>query len=188
MWYKVLRNIISVVYHVLYRFEVTGAENIPADGGVILCGNHRSNNDAIFLAVCQKRQISFMGKDSLFKIPVLGFILKKVGAFAVKRGTGDIGAVRKAVEILNGGNMISIFPEGTRNKTNEPLIEFKTGAAFIAYKANAYIVPVGITGSCVPFSKVKVSFGDAYKIESNTKPDVNYETQILKDRVLNLIK
>ena len=187
MWYKVLRNIISVVYHLVYRFEVTGTENIPKDGGVILCGNHRSNNDAIFLAVCQKRQIAFMGKDSLFKIPVLGFVLKKVGAFAVKRGTGDIGAIRKAVEILNGGNMLSIFPEGTRNKTAEPLIEFKTGAVFIAYKADAYIVPVGISGRYVPFSKVRITFGEPFKVSSETKPDLNSETQILKDKVLCLM-
>lgn len=187
MWYKCIRNIVWVVYRLIFRFEITGTENIPEDGGVILCGNHRSNNDAIFLAVCQKRQIAFMGKDSLFKIPVLGFILKKVGAFAVKRGTGDIGAVRKAVEILNGGNMISIFPEGTRNRTKEPLIEFKTGAVFIAYKANAYIVPVGISGRCIPFSKIKISFGKPYKIPSEVKPDLNSETQILKDKVLSLM-
>ena len=187
MLYTFLRNILAVVYRVVFRFEVIGQENIPKSGGVILCSNHRSNNDAVFLAICQKRQINFMAKDSLFKIPVLGYLLKKVGSFPVKRGSGDITAVRKAVEVLKEGKMLCIFPEGTRNRVNNELLEFKTGAAFIAYKAEASIVPCAISGKIKPFSKIRVSFGSPFNIDtSGGKPNVDSETLRLKSKIAEL--
>lgn len=188
MVYSVLRNILSFLYRIIYRIEVTGEENIPKSGGAILCANHKSNNDGIILAISQKRPITFMAKEELFKIPVLGTILKKVAAFPVKRGTGDIGAIRTAVDVLNKENMLSIFPEGTRNKTKEPLGEFKAGAVLIAYKADSMIVPCAISGSYIPFSKIKVSFGVPFKVEkTDVKPDLNLETSKLKEKVFELM-
>lgn len=187
MLYTVLRNIIAVIYKIIFRIEVIGEENIPKNGGVILCSNHRSNNDAVFLAICQKRPIAFMGKDSLFKIPVLGFILKKVGAFPVKRGTGDIGAIRTAVKILREEKMLCIFPEGTRNKTASDLLEFKAGAVLIAYKAEANIVPCVIKGKIHPFSKIRIEFGKSFEVvKTDVKPDMAKESERLRERVLEL--
>ena len=130
-----------------------------------------------------------MGKDSLFWFP-LGYILRKADAFPIKRGSGDIGAIRTAVDVLKKGKMLCIFPEGTRNKTKEPLIEFKTGAAFIAYKADACIVPCAISGNLRPFSKIKVVFGEPFYIEKpeSGKPDINKETEKLKEKVLELYR
>jgi len=188
MLYRILRNILAVLYRIIYRFEISGQENIPQDGGVILCCNHRSNNDAIVLAITQKRPITFMAKEEIFKIPLLGFLLRKIAAFPVKRGTGDIGAIRTAVEVLNSGRMLSIFPEGTRNKTKEKLIEFKAGAVLIAYKAHAQIVPCAISGRFIPFSKIKVKFGNPIIIEkTDVKPDLNIETLKLKEKVFELL-
>lgn len=187
MLYTFCRNIIAVLYRIIFRFEVIGAEHIPKDGGVILCCNHRSNNDPIFLAICQKRPITFMAKDSLFKIPVLGFLLRKIAAFPVKRGSGDIGAIRTAVEVLKEKRMLCIFPEGTRNKTNEPLLEFKAGAVLIAYKAEASIVPCAISGKIRPFSKIRVEFGCPFTVmKTDAKPDINKETERLKAEILEL--
>ena len=189
MVYSFIRNILAVLYRLVYRFEVTGQENIPGSGGVILCCNHKSNNDAIVLAITQKRPITFMAKEELFKIPVLGFILRKVAAFPVKRGTGDIGAIRTAVEVLNNEKMLCIFPEGTRNKTKEKLIEFKAGAVLIAYKAHSEIVPCAISGRYIPFSKIKVEFGKPFKVEkTDVKPDLNLETMKLKEKVSGLLE
>ena len=187
MLYMFLRNIIAVFYRIIFRFEIIGEENIPKEGGAVLCSNHRSNNDAIFLAICQKRPITFMGKDSLFKVPVLGFLLKKVGAFPVKRGTGDIGAIRTAVKALEEKNLLCIFPEGTRNKTAEPLIEFKAGAVLIAYKAGADIVPCAISGKMRPFSKIRVEFAKPFTVvKTDVKPDINKESEKLREIILGL--
>lgn len=189
MLYTILRNILAVLYRIVFQLEIIGEENIPKEGGVILCSNHRSNNDAIFLAICQKRPITFMAKDSLFKIPVLGFALRKIAAFPVKRGSNDIGAIRTAVEVLKSGKMLCIFPEGTRNKTEEALIEFKTGAVFVAYKAEANIVPCAISGKLRPFSKIRVEYGKPFTVEkTDVKPDMNKETERLKETILELYK
>lgn len=187
MLYSFFKNILFFVYHIIFRIDVQGRENVPISGAVILCSNHRSNNDAIILAISQKRKLSFMAKDSLFRVPILGFFLKKVGTFPVKRGSGDIAAVKKAIEILNEDNVLSIFPEGTRNKTHDDLLEFKTGAVFIAYKANAAIVPCAIKGRYIPFSKIKVRFGSPFYVDtSERKPDVHGETEKLKNAVEKL--
>lgn len=172
----------------LFRYRFLGTEQIPKEGGIIFCPNHISNHDAITIAISQKRNLSFMGKDSLFRIPVLGFIFKKIGAFPVKRGTGDIGAVRKAIELIQDGKALAMFPEGTRNKTDQLLLEFKTGAALVAKKGNGKIVPVAIIGSYRLFSKITVQFGTPVSPEDfGEKPDLHAMMEEVKNQVAQML-
>lgn len=179
---------VKALYAIPFRFQIIGEENIPKDGGIIFCPNHISNHDAITIAISQKRQLSFMGKDSLFRIPVLGWLFKKIGAFPVKRGTGDIGAVRKAIEIIQNNNALVMFPEGTRNKTENLLLEFKTGAALVAKKGNAKIVPVAIIGRYRLFSRITVQFAPPVSLDSyGEKPDLHQVMADVKDQVAQMI-
>lgn len=182
------RALVKALYSILFRFQILGEENIPKDGGIIFCPNHISNHDAVTIAIVQKRQLSFMGKDSLFQIPILGWILKRIGAFPVKRGTGDIGAVRKAIEVIQNENALAMFPEGTRNKTKELLLEFKTGAALVAKKGNGKIVPVAIIGKYKLFSKITVQFGTPVSPEDyGEKPDLHQMMSDIREQVFKMI-
>ncbi len=186
--YQLLRAVVKALYSIPFRFRIVGLENIPQEGGIIFCPNHISNHDAITIAISQKRNLSFMGKDSIFRIPILGFILKKAGAFPVKRGTGDIGAVRKAIEILEEGKALAMFPEGTRNKTDKLLLEFKTGAALVAKKGKGKIVPVAIIGKYKLFSKITVQFGTPVSPEDfGEKPDLHAMMDAVKHQVAQMI-
>ncbi len=186
--YKLLRGLLKAVYLLPFRFRFLGTENIPAEGGIIFCPNHISNHDPITITIAQKRTLTFMGKDSLFKIPLIGWILRKIGAFPVKRGAGDIGAVKKAIEIIQNQNALVMFPEGTRNKTDELLLEFKTGAALVAKKGGGKIIPVAIIGKYRLFSRITVQFGTPVSPEDfGEKPDLHAMMEEVKQQVAKMI-
>lgn len=144
--YRTIITILRPIARILYRLEVTGLDNVPKTGGVIICPNHTSNVDPVVLAISLKRQIYFMAKAELFKIKVLGKFFRALGAFPVERGKGDTSAIDNAEEILKNGEQLGLFIEGTRSKTNE-FLRPKTGCAMIAYKANVPVLPVCITGA-----------------------------------------
>lgn len=147
----------------IYRLKVVkGKNNIPPEGAFIAAGNHISGYDPIAKFFSQKRQLRYMAKAELFKIPVIRHVVKWYGAFPVERGTGDSGSIDKAVEILGEGKVLGIYPEGTRSKTGE-LGRFKTGVAMIAHKANVPIYPFAVYSNkkkVLPFCKYTVAFGD----------------------------
>lgn len=160
MLYIILRPIIEPFARFFLRIKVSGKENIPKNGGCIICPNHTSIADVFALTVI-RRQIRYMGKEELFKIPVLNVILRALGAFAVKRGKGDMQAIDNACKILNNGGIFGIFPEGTRSKYGKPG-KAKTGAALIQMKTKATLIPVSIrysTGRFRLFCKTYIHIG-----------------------------
>ncbi len=188
MLYQIERALIRFAYRFIFRVKAIGTENIPENGGMIFCGNHRSNHDAPLVFISQNRQLSFMAKDSLFSFKPFGWLLKKLGAFPVKRGAGDIGAVKKAIEIVEANNALVMFPEGTRNRTEEPVLEFKNGAALIAKKGNALLVPFAISGNYRWFSKMTVQFGKPVDLkEYGEKPDLKQAMADLQDIVTKML-
>lgn len=143
-WYKLLYTIVRPFVGLYYPMKFYGRENIP-EGGALVCGNHSSAIDPFFLAFAlgKKRPICAMAKESLLKIPVIGYLLKLVGTFAVKRGASDIHAVKYAMERLKEGEYVALFPEGTRVKSREEG-EPKTGAAMLACRTGVPVLPVYI--------------------------------------------
>ncbi len=188
MLYQIGRALVRFAYFFIFRVKTTGTENIPQKGGIIFCGNHRSNHDAPLVFIAQKRKLTFMAKDSLFSFKPFGWLLKKLGAFPIKRGAGDIGAVKKAIEIVEGNGALVMFPEGTRNRTDKPVLEFKSGAALIAKKGNALMIPVAISGSYGWFAKKTVSFGAPINLSDyGEKPDMKQavcDLQIAVEKML----
>ena len=192
---KLVRSLILFLGKFLYRLEVTGLENIPAEGGVILCSNHPWTFDMFFIACKVKRLVHYMAKEELFKNPILAYILTKLGAFPVKRGTGDINSIRTALKILKEGKILGILPEGTRTGFNTlRKVKPKAGAALIAVKANVPIVPAAISGDYRKlFSKVKVKFGKPFYINSDadkkyTKEELEEISRGIMDKVYSLLE
>src|SRR5919204_5401265 len=139
-----------LVYGV-YRLRVTGRENVPDDGGLVLAANHTSNFDPwpLGLPLFPRRQLRFMAKVELFN-PLLGPILRAGGAFPVRRGEGDVEAIQTAVDLVRAGEIVVMFPEGTRQRKGlrkkfEPRPH--SGAARIALQADAPLVPTAISGT-----------------------------------------
>ena len=129
------------------RITVVGLENLPMTGPLIIASNHLNDTDPGILCTRMRRPIVFMAKIELFRVPGLGQFLRAFGAFPVKRGEADLSALRNANLALEKGMAVCIFPEGTREGPAEQLAEAWPGAALIAQRANATILPVAIQGS-----------------------------------------
>lgn len=171
--YKLLRCIIRLLFNILYRVSVIGTIELSDNIGYMICSNHINMFDPVFIACFTDRQISFMGKKELFDKPIIGSIFRKLGAFPVDRGKGDIEALKIAIDVLKSNNVMSMFPEGTRSKTGE-LGEFKRGAALIASRAEVPIIPVKIEGNYRLFSKMILKIGEPlYPTKENKKTLTN---------------
>lgn len=145
-FYAVVRAIVVFLCVVVTRVRVVGRERIPADGAFVLAPIHRSNIDTPLASAVTRRRMRFMGKDSLWRVRPVGWVLSALGGFPVSRGTADREALRRCVAVLESGEPLVLFPEGTRQSgaTVHPLFD---GAAYVAVKAGVPVVPVGIGGS-----------------------------------------
>lgn len=155
MLYNILVVILKILFIPLFRINIEGLENIDENDKIIVCANHKSLLDPIFLAIALPRDLYFMAKKELFDVPILKSALKSLGAFPVDRFGRDLKALRYSVSLLKDSKTLGIFPEGTR--VDESKREnVKDGVAFIAIKSDADIVPVEIVSSYKPFKKTNI--------------------------------
>jgi 1-acyl-sn-glycerol-3-phosphate acyltransferase len=173
--YQFFRGLFRLLYRFVYRWEIIGLNNVPEHGGVILCSNHINNLDPPFVASPIDRQVCFMTKEELFKIPVLSFFLTQFGSFPVKRGQTDKGALKKSLQILKEGKVLGIFPEGTRNKTGK-LGKPLPGAALFALKSDAAVIPVAVIGPWKFFAPMRVVYGKPIDLTTLRQTKVTTET------------
>ncbi len=146
MWYWFGKGLCGWFFRLFGGLESIGRENIPKTGGVIICPNHVSHVDPPAVGVGIRRQVHFMAKEELFKVPVLGYCIRKVGAFPVRRGTADRKAIKRAMDLLDEGKVVCLFPEGTRSLDGK-LQEPELGVGLIALKNGAPVVPVAVIGT-----------------------------------------
>ena len=184
------------VYKFLFKGHLIGRDNIPQKDSFIMVSNHGSLLDPPLLGHALGRNISFMAKAELFKIPFLGFIIKACGAYPVKRGIADKNTIKTACKKLSNDNCIGIFIDGTRQKNgrvNKP----KQGAALLAFKNQKLLLPVSIVNShrlirfkfCIPlFSKIIIKVGKPLlPPKSSSRDDLNSVTLQLQENINNLI-
>ena len=150
------------IFKIWLRWEVSGRENIPADGPVVIAANHLSLLDPPVLGAAATRKVHFMAKSELFKPAWFGALIRKLGAFPVRRGAMDRDAIKTGLTILKENKVLAVFPEGTRSKTGE-LGRAGGGAFMMAVKCKAKIVPAYIYGTDLKrhpgWPKVRVIFG-----------------------------
>tara|TARA_B100000886_G_scaffold331752_1_gene283637 strand:+ start:45 stop:665 length:621 start_codon:yes stop_codon:yes gene_type:complete len=195
--YELVSNLFVLpIYKFVFQGHLIGAENIPQKDSFILVSNHGSLLDPPFLGHALGRNISFMAKAELFKIPILGLVIRACGAYPVKRGMADKNTIKIACKKLLNNNSIGIFLDGTRQKNgrvNKP----KQGAGLLAFKNQKLLLPVAIVNSnrlirfkfCIPFfSKIVIKVGKPIQPpQSSSKDDLNSVTILLKDKINNLI-
>lgn len=145
--YKFLYTCLAWIFRLIYRVHSHGEDTIPKEGACIIAPNHTSALDCIMIAVSAPRQVYFMSKAELFKIPVFAGLIRALGAFPVKRKEGDVVAVKKSISLLKDGNALCMFPQGTRCpyvELEETRDKLKWGVGLIAEKSGSDIIPVYI--------------------------------------------
>ena len=192
----VSKLLVFPIYKFVFRGCLIGRENIPQKDSFIVVSNHGSLLDPPLLGHALGRNISFMAKAELFKVPFLGFIIKACGAYPVKRGIADKNTIKTACKKLSNDNCIGIFIDGTRQqngRVNKP----KQGAALLAFKNQKLLLPVAIVNShrvmrfkfCIPlFSKIVIKVGKPFQPpQSSSRDDLNSVTMRLQDEINYLI-
>lgn len=189
----IMKGAMAIYCAIVYRIKVEGMENLPKEGKTIICSNHVHLLDSVSLVIKfkTKRMIRIMAKEELFNTKLKAMIFYEAGAFPVKRGKGDTEAMELAKKYINEGEMLMIFPEGTRNGFDKG-VKIKKGAAVLALSTNSVIVPVGIKGNYKPFTKIRIRIGKPMTLENYTVgEDLNPReivdlTNKIKDEILNL--
>lgn len=182
-FYKSIKRVLNVPFKLLYNPVINGLENIP-NKPYILAGNHKSMLDIVLLITSIDDEIHFMAKKELFDNFIIRNIFEKMGAFPVDRNDIDISAIKKAFSIIRNGEVLGVFPEGTRNKTDEILLPFKDGVSRIAVKNKALIVPFGIAGE-YKRNNLFLNIGTPINISDIDK---NERTIVLEESVKKLIR
>lgn len=178
--YRIGRFILGPFFKWYYNPTIIGKENIPKDGAILIVGNHKHLYDQCLSIISTKRFIKYMAKREYFDNKKTRWFFKAVGCISVDRSVHDGKAKNEAIETLKNGGAIGLFPEGTRNKTQEFLLPFKFGAVSMAKKTDAYLVPFGITGNYVFKSKnLVIKYGKPFKVTDMELEEANnllYET------------
>lgn len=187
--YRFFKAILVPIFKFWYRPTIIGKENIPKDGPILIVGNHKHLYDQCLAIIATKRPIHYMAKKEYFDGRHAWFF-KLVGCIPVDRSKKDNNATSLALEVLKNGYALGLFPEGTRNKTDQFLLPFKYGAVSMAHKTDSLIVPFGITGDYKFRSKnLTIRFGKPFKADDDLeKANKKLEKEVEKLMRLNLDK
>ena len=187
-FYTFARGVVKIILSIIYRIEIIGKENIPKDGGVMICSNHINNLDPPMVGITTPRPVMFMAKEELFQIPILGKIVKLCNAFPVKRGKADREALRVAIKSLKEGKVLGIFPEGTRSKSGE-LGKGLSGVGFFALRSDAAVVPCAIIGPYKLFGRVKIVYGKPIDFKESREQKISAEeaTMLIMEHIQEIL-
>ncbi len=194
--YKTIVCLVKPFVSTFFPYELRGIEKVKNfQDGHILCSNHLSNLDPVFLAIVHFKPINFMAKAELFRNRLFGKFLTAIGVFAVNRGKSDHQALDKATNILKSGDVLGIFVEGTRSKTGE-FLRPKSGATVLAYGTSSPIIPVCITGGgknnkIKMFKKTIIEynypiFPEQLNIKEGTRLEIKAGTALIMQKIKEL--
>jgi 1-acyl-sn-glycerol-3-phosphate acyltransferase len=188
--FVVIYYVVGFIAGILHPVTVEGMDRLP-DSGVLLCPNHASNWDPILVAL--KLPINYrlhiMAKEELFKNPLLGWLLRKAGAFPVSRGNNDINTIRTAIQSIKDGDNLLVFPEGTTihdgiGYTDGLPAHAKAGVAMIGVRTGAKLVPVFVDGEKKLFHRTRIIFGEPYQPHYTGRRGTSDEMQKIADDIL----
>ena len=191
-FYKCLKAFLRFLFLPLFRVKIIGAENFAQEGGCILYANHYSNWDPLFMHLAINRKPRFMAKSELFKNAFLRAIVTFFGAFPVERGKGDFAALKNAFSAVENGDVVGIYPEGTRSK-NGQINGFHSGVSIIAIRTGAKAYPMYISGRFRLFKRTYMVFGEPVDIKEkfgNIKlsdhDEMRRATEYLREELIKL--
>lgn len=185
---KITKGFLAGIYHIVYRVKIVGLENLPKNGGYIICGNHINTLDAAAIVLLSKNKIRFIGKHDLFRFGILRWLAHLFDIIPIKRNSQDMEAMKRCLKALKNNEILGIFPEGTR-KGLDKHVKLKSGATFMAMRAGVPIVPVGIQGTFKPFTKVVLNYGKPMTFENyniQNKEDLENATKAVMDNIIML--
>ena len=177
-------------YWPVYRLKVVNKQYVPKDGAYIICANHLNMLDALAVVCSNKRKVRFLCKDEIFKNKILRGVLKTADTIPINREKNDIESMKRTIKGLKNGDLLGIFPEGTRRGL-EKNVKVKNGAAFFALKSKVKVIPLGIQGSFKPFTKVKLVYGEPldfseYYGKEKDKETLDKVSDIVMDNIIML--
>ena len=182
--FRFLRFILAPIFKLYYNPTIIGKENIPKDGSILIVGNHKHLMDQCLAIISTKRVIHYMAKKEYFDGKFAWFF-KMAGCIPVDRSKKDENAKSSGLEVLKNGEVLGLFPEGTRNRTTNFLLPFKFGAVSMANKTDSYLVPFGITGDYKFRSEnLTIRFGKPFKASD----DLEKANKRLEEEVAKLMK
>ncbi len=188
----IVRGALYIFFKVVYRVDIKGLENIPKEGPLIFCGNHRSYLDPPLMVCTAKRDMKFLAKEELYNNKFLAFLGWVFEAIPVKRDEKDVAAIKASLKDLKQGKCIALFPEGTRNGL-EKGEKVKDGVAFFAVRSGAKVVPCGIKGGTKEQRKMTITYGKPldytkYKSQVKDKEVLEKVTTEIMDNIIELAK
>jgi 1-acyl-sn-glycerol-3-phosphate acyltransferase len=197
-WYRVIRGFFWLVFHTIWPLKILGLEYVPRKGAAIIVCNHLSMVDPFVVGYSADRMVNFMAKEELFRVPVVGFLIRKVGAFPVDRARRDPASMRVALLVLKDDELLGMFPEGTRSTTGE-MLELRTGALRLASRTRTPIIPAAVIntdhalppGRSVRPARIAVRFGPPLELtalyDQPKDPDAMEDAlALIKDRIEDL--
>ena len=182
---RIVKFVLSSLYRIAYRIKING--QVPEEGAYILCCNHINYLDSAALVLFNKRKLNFVAKEDLFTHGILMWLGHLFDVIPIKRDMQDIEAMKRCLKVLKNGELLGIFPEGTRKGMAKNL-KAKNGAAYMAIKSKAKVIPVGIHGSFKPFTKVYVNYGQPLDLSGYTKENLDEVTKLIMDNIIMLTK
>lgn len=187
---ETVRHILKFLYRVVYRVKVQGSDNIPNEGSFILCGNHVSFIKVPVIVLFTKRKVNFIAKAELFKNPILAWLGGLFDVIPVKRGKQDVDSMKKSLKVLNSGEVLGLFPEGTTHGLQKK-VKVKNGASYMALRTGKPVVPVGIKVTKGPFPKIILNYGkpldySKYKSKIPEKEILEKTTVEIMDNIIRL--
>lgn len=174
-WYELCRMVVYLFAMVVYRARHTGMQNIPAEGPVLMVSNHQSHLDPPLVGCGCRRQMSFLARDTLFLSPVFAKLISSVNAIPIDREGGGLAGIKETLRRLKRGEMVLVFPEGTRTLDGE-IRRFRPGFTTLAVRSKAAIVPAAIEGAFRAWPK-------SHKFPRLGVIHVHYGEPILPDQV-----
>lgn len=195
LWYRLVQYSFATLLAALGGWRASGRHNMPATGGVLLVANHLSFLDVVLLGISLRRPLNFVARSTLF-VPVLGFLIRSVGAFPIQRDGMGVSGMKETLRRLRSGGIVTLFPEGTRSPDGK-LAPLKSGIAVLVSRAGVPVVPAGIAGTFEVWPRsrqlpsprpVRIHYGPPIRPEDISGLDSQAVTALIRDRLQDCVR